>query len=117
MVEWCGKIGPATANVVDRILASNRHPEQGFRSCLGIVRLGGKYTHPRVEAAARRAVALNVCTYQSLKSILENNLEGQVPEPATGSSPPLDHPNLRGPGYYDTDDPANFEPNNREDLC
>ena len=88
--------------MVDRILAGNWHPEQGFRSCLGIVRLGNKYTHPRVEAAARRAVTLNVCTYQSLKSILENNLEGQVPEPATGSSPPTDHPNLRGPGYYDT---------------
>src|SRR5271170_4868167 len=50
IVEWSGKIGPATAQVVDRILASNRHPEQGFRSCLGVIRLGDRYPHARVEA-------------------------------------------------------------------
>jgi transposase len=102
VVDWSAKIGPATAQVVDRILASNRHPEQGFRSCLGIIRLGDKYPHPRVEAAARRALAMNVCTYQSLKAILENNLDGQAPEPTPDPQPPLDHPNLRGPDYYDT---------------
>jgi transposase len=102
IVEWSGKIGPATAQVVDRILASNRHPEQGFRSCLGVIRLGNKYPHARVEAAARRAVALQVCSYQSLKAILENHLDGQTLDPATDSQPPIDHPNLRGPDYYDS---------------
>ncbi|MCL5745849.1 MAG: IS21 family transposase, partial [Acidobacteria bacterium] len=58
IVEWSATIGPATAQVVERILASNRHPEQGYRSCLGVIRLGDKYPHLRVEAAARRAVAL-----------------------------------------------------------
>jgi hypothetical protein len=90
--------------VVDRILASNRHPEQGFRSCLGVIRLGNKYPHARVEAAARRAVALQVCSYQSLKAILENHLDGQAPDPATDPQPPIDHPNLRGPDYYDSGD-------------
>ncbi|MGO9095734.1 MAG: IS21 family transposase [Bryobacteraceae bacterium] len=104
IVEWSGKIGPVTAQVVERILAGNRHPEQGFRSCLGIIRLGDKYPHARLEAAARRAVALNVCSYQSLKAILENNLDGQAPDPATDPQPPIDHPNLRGPDYYDSDD-------------
>ena len=104
IVEWSGKIGPATAQVVDRILASNRHPEQGFRSCLGVIRLGNKYPHARVEAAARRAVALQVCSYQSLKAILENHLDGQAPDPATDPQPPIDHPNLRGPDYYDSGD-------------
>jgi len=104
IVEWSAKIGPATAHVVDRILASNRHPEQGFRSCLGILRLGHKYPHTRVEAAARRAVALNVCSYQSLKAILENNLDGQAAEPTPDPQPPIDHPNLRGPDYYDSGD-------------
>ncbi len=102
IVEWSGKIGPATAQVVEQILASNRHPEQGYRSCLGIIRLGEKYPHERVEAAARRAVALKVCTYQSLKAILENHLDGQAPEPAPDPQPPIDHPNLRGPDYYDS---------------
>lgn len=116
IVEWSGKIGPATAQVVDRILASNRHPEQGYRSCLGVIRLGNKYPHARVEAAARRAVALQVCSYQSLKAILENNLDGQAPEPATDPPPPLDHPNLRGPDYYDSGD-APVLRNKKEDLC
>jgi transposase len=107
IIEWSGKIGPATAQLVDRILASNRHPEQGYRSCLGIIRLGDKYPHTRVEAAARRALALNVCSYQSLKSILENHLDGQAPETPPDPPPPIDHPNLRGPDYYDTgDNPA-----------
>jgi len=107
IIEWCGKIGPATAQVVDRILASNRHPEQGYRSCLGIVRLGDKYPHARVEAASRRALAFQVCSYQSLKSILENNLDGQAPGPAPDPQPPVEHPNLRGPDYYDTgEEPA-----------
>jgi transposase len=104
IVEWSGKIGPATAQVVDRILSSNRHPEQGYRSCLGIIRLGDKYPHERVEAAARRAIALRVCSYKSLKAILENNLDGQAPEPAADPQPPIDHPNLRGPDYYDPGD-------------
>ena len=107
IIEWCGKIGPETAQVAERILATNRHPEQGYRSCLGIVRLGEKYPHARVEAASRRALALNVCSYQSLKSILKNHLDGQAPEPAPDPQPPADHPNLRGPEYYDTgEEPA-----------
>jgi transposase len=105
VVEWCGTIGPATAQVAERILGSNRHPEQGYRSCLGIVRLGENYPHARVEAAARRAIALNVCTYKSLTAILENNLDGQEPETAPAPPPPVDHPNLRGPGYYDESEP------------
>jgi transposase len=107
IVEWSGKIGPATAQVVDRILTGKRHPEQGYRSCLGIIRLGKKYPHARVEAAAQRALALNVCSYQSLKSILKNHLDGQDPESAPEPQPPVDHPNLRGPDYYDTgEEPA-----------
>ena len=100
IVEWSATIGPATASVVERIFASNRHPEQGFRSCLGIIRLGEKYPHTRVEAAAHRALALNVCSYQSLKSILDHGLDTQAPQPPPDPQPPIDHPNLRGPDYY-----------------
>ena len=110
VIEWCGKIGPATARVAERILGSNRHPEQGYRSCLGIVRLGTHYPHQRVEAAARRAITFNVCTYKSLKAILENNLDGQEPETSSAPPPPVDHPNLRGPGYYDSSASGAGEP-------
>jgi len=104
--------------VVERILASKRHPEQGFRSCLGIIRLGNKYPHARMEAAARRAIALNVCSYQSVKAILENHLDGQALEPATDPQPPIDHLNLRGPDYYDSEiaeDPEDPNPLKNEE--
>ena len=100
VIEWSAKIGPATAQVVETILASKPHPQHGFRSCLGIIRLGDKYPHARVEAAARRAVAANVCSYRSMRSILEKGLDSQAPEPAPDPQTPIDHPNLRGPGYY-----------------
>ena len=101
VIEWVGKIGPAATEVATRILAANHHPEQGYRSCLGLIRLTNDYTPERVEAAARRAVGVNACTYQSVKSILKNNLDGQpAGEPAEPTSP-IDHSNVRGPGYFD----------------
>ena len=103
VIDWSATIGPATAKVVETILASKPHPQHGFRSSLGIIRLGERYPHSRVEAAARRALATNVCSYKSLQSILKNGLDSQIPEPAPDSQSPLDHPNLRGPGYYDTE--------------
>lgn len=104
LVDWAATIGPATAQLFERIMQTKRHPEQGYRSCLGILRLGDQYPKQRVEAAARRAVTLNACSYQSLKSILKNNLDGTEPESAPAPKPPLDHPNLRGPNYFDTGD-------------
>ncbi|MEO7653550.1 MAG: IS21 family transposase, partial [Bryobacteraceae bacterium] len=101
VIEWAGKIGPAATEVATRILASNHHPEQGYRSCLGLIRLANDYTTERVEAAARRAVAVNACSYQSMKSILKNNLDGQPVGPPADPTPPIDHSNVRGPGYFD----------------
>lgn len=117
IVDWSAKIGPATARLVESILSSNRHPEQGYRSCLGIIRLGEKYPQARVEAAARRAVAMNVCSYQSLKAILENHLDGQDPDAAPDPQPPIDHPNLRGPDYYDSGDESTSQGSDKEEPC
>jgi transposase len=101
-VDWAKTIGPATAELFDRIMASKRHPEQGYRSCLGVLRLSKEFTGQRVEAAARRAIALRACSYQSIKSILKCNLDSQAIEPADKPRPPLDHPNIRGSEYFDT---------------
>jgi transposase len=109
LVDWAATIGPATAQLFERIMQTKRHPEQGYRSCLGILRLGDQYPKQRVEAAARRAVTLNACSYQSLKSILKNNLDGTEPESAPAPKPPLDHPNLRGPNYFDAGDPPSLQ--------
>ena len=105
LVEWAGTVGPATAMLFERIIAAKRHPEQGYRSCLGILRLGKQYSPQRLEAAATRALALNACSYQSVKSILKCNLDSQPIEPVVQPHTPPDHPNIRGPEYFNTGEP------------
>ena len=101
LIQWAASVGPATAAVVERILASKPHPEMGFRSCLGILRLAKQYSLARLEAAAERALAWNACSYQSLKSMLERGLDGRPVEPTPPSRPPVEHGNLRGAEYFD----------------
>src|SRR5215475_13260520 len=100
VIHWAATSGPATAQVVEMILASRPHPQQGFRSCLGLMRLGKSYSPERLEAACRRALTLGACSYKSIESILKKGLDRQpVPQPpASMASPP--HLNIRGPQYY-----------------
>jgi transposase len=101
LVRWAEKSGPATAELIAIILRSRAHPQQGFRSCLGIMRLGKSYTDERLEAACRRALHLNATSYKSVKSILDKDLD-RLPLPETEAAPqePIVHPNIRGAGYY-----------------
>ena len=94
------KIGPATAALCDRILESRPHPEQGFRACLGIVRLSGHYGAQRIEAAAARALEIGARTYGSVKSILDNHLDRRPAATRPTDTTPIQHPNIRGPRYY-----------------
>ena len=100
LVHWAEQSGPATAGVIGHILAHRPHPQQGFRSCLGILRLGERYGTDRLEAACRRALRLNACRYKSIASILERGLDRQpLPEPQELNLPAA-HDHVRGPGYY-----------------
>ena len=100
LIRWAADSGAATAQVVETILASRPHPQQGFRSCLGIMRLGKSYGAERLEAACRRALTLGACSYKSIESILKNGLD-RTPLPASPPAPaPLHHGNIRGPEYY-----------------
>jgi transposase len=90
-----------TARVVETILASRAHPQQGFRSGLGIMRLGKSYGAERLEAACRRALKIGACSYKSIESILKNELDQKpLPEPQQPSSPAPPHDNIRGPKDY-----------------
>ena len=100
ILQWAQTIGPATAKLFEEILTTRRHPEQGYRSCLGIVRLGKKYSCERMEAAARRACAQGACSYKSIKSILERQLD-RVPIEEPSSGVPVTHDNIRGATYFD----------------
>jgi transposase len=94
-------IGPSTAAVLERIMRSRTHPELGYRSCLGVLRLGDRYTTERLEAACRRALAMNTCSYRSIKSMLKTGFDRQPLDlPKLPASHGEVHVNVRGADYY-----------------
>jgi transposase len=99
IVEWAAKTGPATAALTQAILQARPHPEQGYRSCLGIIRLGDRYGTERLDAACARALTARALSYRSVESILRHGLDAQ-PLVAPKSRPHPSHQNLRGPSYY-----------------
>ena len=94
------RIGPATAALVELILTTKPHPEQGFRACLGILRLVRGYGAERVEAACQRGIDIGARTYSSIVSILRNNLDRAYRPQPVPDEPPVQHGNIRGGGYY-----------------
>ncbi len=104
IIDWAGKVGPFTARLVERIVADKPHPEMGYRSALGVIRLSRRYGEERLEAACTRAVRLKLCRFQSVKSMLHSGLDRQpLPEPVTVPAP-VAHENLRGADYYAAQD-------------
>ena len=90
-------VGDDTAALVGIILRSRPHPEQGFRSCIGILGLVKRYGAERLDGACARALALGTRSYSSVAAILKNAQEKKTAEP---EQPGLFHENIRGPGYY-----------------
>ena len=99
ILSWAGTIGEATQKVAETIMSSREHPEQGYRSCLGILRLGKHYGKDRLEAACQRTLAIGAFRYKSIRSILENGLDREV-LPDHRPAPAIVHTNIRGAGYY-----------------
>jgi len=102
LIHWASKTGPATGRLVAEILRSRPHPEQGYRACLGIMRLGRRYGAERLEAASCRAEHLRSYSYRTVKNIL-SSAQDRLPfeEQDTGSTPPTPvHANIRGARYY-----------------
>ena len=100
MMREARKIGPATIALVQAIMKAKPHPEQGFRACLGILRLARGYGSARVEAACRRGNDIGATTYGSITSILKNGLDAPTHDEPTPETPPIQHGNIRGTGYY-----------------
>jgi transposase len=101
LIRWGATIGPATETLVQQILASRPHPEQGYRSCLGLLRLAKQYGPARLNAACARAVAVGARSYRHVASMLKHGLDRQpwLPD-AADARPILTHDNVRGPAYY-----------------
>lgn len=108
LIHWGESVGEATGALVAAILAERPHPEQGYRSCLGILRLAKRYGDDRLEAACARALRVRARSYRHVESILKNGLDRVGPaEARTAPQPSLPlHENVRGSAYYDNTPPT-----------
>lgn len=102
LVAWGQRIGAATAMVVQWQMQHRRHPEQGYRACLGLMRLAREYGPERLEAACARAQSVRAPNFRSINSILRSGLDrGDVALLGGAPASPMpEHPNVRGAGYY-----------------
>ena len=98
--KWAGSVGESVAEVCGQIMRTRPHPEQGFRACLGIMRLAKHYENERTEAACQRALVAGTVSYRSIESILRRGLD-RLPLFSTTTPEPLpNHEHIRGPQYY-----------------
>lgn len=99
IISWAAKIGPSAAQAVQAIMETKQHPEQGFRACLGVIRMAKTWGDERLEAACQKAIDLNACSYTYIKLILEAGGDRRSAVPSPLSAVP-EHDNLRGSEYY-----------------
>jgi transposase len=99
VMAWARTLGPHTEKLSTEIMARRLHHEQGYRACLGIIRLAKRYSPERVEKACKRALLVGVYRYKSVASILEKNLDAQPLADVIPLPLPL-HDNVRGAAYY-----------------
>lgn len=98
--NWGSKIGEHTKTLMQGIMDSRKHPEQGFRSCLGIIRLSRQYTPERVENACKKALSVDSYNYRSVKSILQRGLDKVIYLEDNKEAKLIEHSNIRGGEYY-----------------
>lgn len=100
MTGWAERIGPSVKLVIEYLLKSRRHPQQAYRTCLGVLRLSKSYGADRLEAACLRALHVNAMSYRSIESMLKTGMDRHPlaldPTPSTLPA----HDNVRGPNYY-----------------
>ncbi|MGR3608580.1 MAG: IS21 family transposase [Sulfitobacter sp.] len=99
IIARAARVGPNVATFAEVVMHERKHPEQGYRSCLGVIRLADKFGAARLDAACRRALEINARSYSSLQSILKNGLESKPRTRAT-EEPAITHPNIRGADYF-----------------
>jgi transposase len=98
--DWAEKVGQKTLEFCNQLI-QRRHPEQAFRSCMGIMNLTGRYKAERVEKACATALSLNACYYRNVKNILSNN-QDRLFEERPSEYVSVNHDNIRGKDYYRT---------------
>jgi hypothetical protein len=103
LIDWGKSVGPHTASVIEHVIRSKPHPEQGYRSALGILRLSNKAGAQRLERACERALAIGSPAYNTIRNMLAQRMESaplpQAPE-AVDAGAHLGAVNVRGRRYY-----------------
>ena len=102
LIAWGRKAGPHTATFIEQLLESRPHPEQGYRSCLGLMRLLPAYSAERLESACHHALEIGTLNYRSVKSILTTGRDQTAAAEQHELSLPAEHAHIRGPEYYTT---------------
>ncbi len=100
LISWAESIGPSVGILVEKVLSSVKHPEQRYRSALGIIRLGNKYTNIRLEKASGRALELGAYSYRFVADMLKNNMDQIIVSEDKQLTLNVYEENTRGPGYY-----------------
>ena len=100
LIHWGGEIGPSTGAFVTQLLQRFRHPEHGYRSCLGLLGLAKRYGPARLEAASAIALGLGASYYRHVRDILANGRDLLAPAPAAAPWVAPEHDNLRGAAYF-----------------
>ena len=99
LITRAARTGYHTAALVERLMRARPHPEQGYRSALGVLSLQRQFGAGRLEAACNRALTVGTVSYASVRSILVTGLD-QAPEPPEPITATPAHDNIRGSGYY-----------------
>jgi transposase len=100
MKRWANKIGPHTMKFIDRLIISRAFPEQAYRACLGVLRLGSRYGEDRLEKACAIAYESGAVRYQQVELILKNRLDALPHSHAINTPIIVSHENIRGSDYY-----------------
>jgi hypothetical protein len=98
--NWAAKIGVGTVEFINHMINSRAFPQQAYRACLGLLRLGGRYGDERLEKACHKALAAGATRYQQVEAILKNNLEEVPVNNTINNTPIIVHDNIRGPDFY-----------------
>lgn len=100
LLQEAAGVGPAAVALCEAIMTARPHPEQGFRTCLGILALARTYGTARLEAACARGSSIRARSVASIRSILQNGLDRAFQEDAAERRAPPPHGNIRGGGYF-----------------
>lgn len=100
LIAWGASLGPSVGLLVEKVLSATKHPEQRYRSAMGIIRLGKKYDNQRLEKASRRALELGSHSYKFVAEMLKNNMDKLIVNEEQLTFATREEMNTRGPGYY-----------------